>query len=120
MHAANLVLRFLVELVGLGAVSYSAAQISGNGLVGVVAAIGAAGAFVAVWSVGVAPKAANGLSQPQKDVIGTVILVLAGVALAVAGQPELAVAFCGVVLANAVVLFVFRKEATNRLKEVAA
>ena len=120
MHVANLVLRFIVELIGFAAVAYAAAQIPDNGLVSLLAAVGAAGALIAVWTVLVAPKTANGLSQPQKDVIGTVLLLLAVAALGLAGQVGLAVIYGAVVLVNAVLLFVFRKETTSWLKGVAA
>ena len=120
MHVANLVLRFIVELFGFAAVAYAAAQIPDNGLASLLAAVGAAAAFIAIWAAVVAPKAANRLSQQQKDVIGTVLLLLAGVALGYAGQVGIAVIFSAVVLVNAVLLFVFRKDATDWLKEVAA
>lgn len=115
MHVANLVLRFVVELLGFAAVAYAAAQISANALVSLLGAAGAAAAMITLWARFVAPKAASGLSQPQKDVVGTVVLLLAGVALGIAGQVELAVIYGSVVLVNASLLFVFRTEATNWL-----
>lgn len=118
MHVANLVLRFIVELLGFTAVAYAAAQIFDSGLASLLAAVGTTAALITIWAVVVAPKAANRLSQPQKEVIGTVILLLTGVALGFAGQVELAVIYGAAVLVNAVLLFVFRKEATIWLKGV--
>lgn len=120
MHAVNLVLRFVLELFGFAAVAYAAAQIPDNWLASLLAATGAAGALIALWAVVVAPRATSGLTQPQKDIIGTILLLLAGVALGLTGQVGLAVAFGAVVVVNAVLLFAFRKEAARWLKEVAA
>ena len=48
----------------------------------------------------VAPHEANPLSQAQRDVIGTALLVLAAGALADTGHPTAAVAFGVVVIVN--------------------
>ena len=67
----------------------------------------------------VAPNTANGLSQPQKDIIGTVLLLLAAAALGVAGQVRLAVILAVVVLANAGLLFAFGTDAAPALNRAA-
>lgn len=107
MAIANLTLRFLLELAGAAALAYAAFDLAGDGVVRIVAAVAAAALFIGVWAFVVAPKAANGLSQPQKDVIGTALLLLAAVALWLAGQPGLAIGFAVIILVNAALLFAF-------------
>jgi hypothetical protein len=89
-----LAIAFLVELAGFTAFGVAAGQVVGP-IAGVVAAFG----VIAVWALVVAPKARNPLTQPQRDRIGTAILLLASVALAVAGLP-----IAGTVLAVVVIL----------------
>lgn len=99
MAIANLTLRFILELAGIVAFGIWGLAVSGP----VVAAVAVAAA-VLVWALVVAPKTRNGLSQPQKDVVGTAILLLAAVALVAAGNPVAGVAFGVVVVVNAAIL----------------
>jgi hypothetical protein len=116
MAVANLALRFLVELGGFAAIGYSAyhAVGAGAGALRWLAGAGAALAIIILWAMVVAPKTQNGLSQPQKDVIGTVILLASAGALAWAGQVPLAIGFVVVVIVNAVLLFVFGADARDQ------
>jgi Protein of unknown function (DUF2568) len=109
MVGMNLVVRFLVEVLGVAALGYAGFQIPDGTAIKVVAMIGAPLAFIAGWALIVAPKAANGLSQPVKDVIGTVLLLVTALALGAIGQPLLALIFAAVIIVNAVLLFVFRR-----------
>ncbi len=99
MAIANFTLRFVLELAGIAAYAYWGSQVAGPA--GAVVAM--AGAVV-VWAVVVAPKTRNGLSQPQKDVVGTAILLVAAVLLVVAAQPIAGLVFGAVVLTNAAIL----------------
>jgi hypothetical protein len=119
MHIANLALRFVVELLGIASVAYAAFQISDNALVRVLATVAAPLLLIVAWAMLVAPNTANGLSQPQKDIIGTVLLLLAAAALGVAGQVRLAVILAAVVLANAGLLFAFGNDAAPALNRAA-
>ena len=119
MHIANLALRFVVELVGVAALAYAAFQISNNAFVRVLATVAAPLLLIVAWALLVAPNTANGLAQPQKDIIGTVLLLLVAAALAVAGQIRLAVIFAAVVLANAGLLFVLGNDAAPVLNGAA-
>ena len=76
-------------------------------------------AFIVVLWLVVAPNTANGLSQQQKDIIGTALLLGAAGALAIAGQPGLAIGFAVVVIVNAALLFVFGTDARERLSGMA-
>ena len=77
MAVANLALRFVVELVGVGFVGYWAFGLTDGPVLRFVAAGLAIAAFVAVWGLLLAPNANSGLSQPQKDLLGTVVLLVA-------------------------------------------
>jgi hypothetical protein len=105
MAIANLSLRFVTELAGIGAVAYAAFQVGGAMPVRVVAAVGAAAALIIAWGLVVAPNTVNGLAQPQKDLIGTGLLLLAALALGIAGQPRVAAVFAVIVVANTALLF---------------
>jgi hypothetical protein len=111
MVSANLALRFVVELVGVGALGSSALQVPVSGPARIVLAIGAPLALIVIWAVVVAPRTANALSQPQKDAIGTGLLVAAAVSLGAAGQPAAAAVFGAVVVLNWLALVVIGPEA---------
>jgi hypothetical protein len=107
MATLNIGIRFLAELAGFVAIGYVGFMVAAPGPVRVIAGIGAGLALVALWAFVVAPTARNGLTQPQKDVIGTAILLVVAGALAMTGQPTLAVVFAAIVVLNASLLFVF-------------
>ena len=119
MAIANLALRFLAELAGIAAVGYAGFQVDGPLPVRVIAAIGAAAVLIADWAAVVAPTATNGLSQTQKDTIGTGILQLSALALAIAGQGWLAIGFAVVVALNAAALVVLGTDARDTLARLA-
>jgi uncharacterized membrane protein YtjA (UPF0391 family) len=100
MATANAAFRFVVELVGVGALGYWGLQAAGEGIARIVLAVGAPLALIVVWAIVVAPNATNPLSQPQRDVIGTALLLAAAVVLAAAGQPVAAVVFGASVAVN--------------------
>lgn len=100
MVLANLAVRFVLELVGVGALGVAAYQVPLDGAARIGLAAGASLAFVVVWAIVIAPKAKNPLTQPQRDAIGTGLLLLVAVALAATGQPLGAAVFGLVVLVN--------------------
>ena len=99
MAIANLTIRFLAELIGIAAFGYWGLQAGGP-----VLAVLAVAVAIVFWAVVVAPKARNRLTQEQRDVIGTVVLLLASVALVAAGQPVIGIGLAIVVMLNAIVL----------------
>ena len=99
MAIANLTIRFLVELAGIAAFGYWGLQAGGP-----VLALVAAAVAIVFWAVVVAPNARNRLTQGQRDVVGTVVLLLASVALVVAGQPLAGIGLAAVVMLNAIAL----------------
>jgi hypothetical protein len=112
---ANLALRFITELAGIVALGYVGFQISDSTTIRVIATVGFPLLVILGWAVVAAPNAANGLSQAQKDVIGTLLLLLAALALGLAGQARLAIALGVVVLANTTLLFALGDDARTSL-----
>jgi hypothetical protein len=115
MAIANLTLRFLTELAGIAAIGYAGFQIGAPMPLRAVAGIGGALALILTWALVVAPNTVNGLTQPQKDLIGTGLLLLAAVALGLAGQLRLAIAFAIIVIGNTALLFAFGQDARESL-----
>lgn len=113
MATVNLALRFVVELVGVGALAYWGFQTSSPGLWRIVLTVGAPLALVVIWAIIVAPNADNALSQPQRDIIGTALLVLAAIALAAAGQPTASAVFGAIVVLNWVFLVILADDAAG-------
>ena len=120
MAIAAITVRFLVELAGVGAFAYWGRQAPIYGWVRIALAIGAGLVFVVVWGRVVAPRATNRLTQPQRDVVGTAMLLLAAGALAIAGQPVLALLFAVIVVVDWLALVVLGPEAIEVVRPTAA
>ena len=104
--AANLAVRLLLELAGIGALAYWGWHVSDSLPVRLIVTIVAAGTLVAAWALVVAPKASNPIPQDVRMLIGTALLLVAAGALAIAGQQRLALVFAGLVIVNQVLLLV--------------
>jgi hypothetical protein len=120
MTMAVLGIRFLVELAGIGALAYWGWQTGPDGIGRILLAAGAALGLIVVWGVVVAPRADNRLSQPQRDIIGTVLLLLAAGALGVAGQPTVALVFGTVVVIDWLAMVVLGPAAVDAVRPTAA
>ena len=95
MKAANLGLRFLLELSAIAAVVYWGFE-AGSGIWGWFLAVGAAAAVIVVWSLFPSPKATIVLARPLRLGLEFVVFGVAALALAAAGQVILAVVFAAV------------------------
>jgi hypothetical protein len=115
MAIANLALRFFVELGGVVAVGFWGYQAVDGSPGRILLAIGASLALVAVWVVVVARNADNALTQPQRDLIGTALLLVSAAALLAAGQPTAAVVFAAIVVVNWLLLIAFGPAAVETL-----
>jgi hypothetical protein len=120
MVMATLVIRFIVEIVGIAALGYWGLQTSTDGFGRIVLAIAAPLALLVVWTMIAAPRASNALTQPQRDLIGTALLLLAAVALAMAGQPTLALVFAAVVVIDHLVMVAVGPAAVEAVRQSAA
>lgn len=107
MAAANLALRFLLEIAALAALAFSGFVVFGPGLPGWVAAAVGPLAFVAVWGTFVAPRAPNRLKDPSKAVVEAVLFTCAAVALGFADLTGLAVLLAVFVAGNITAMFYF-------------
>ena len=104
LSLATLGLRLVVELLGVGFVAYWGFTAADDLPTRIALAAGAAAVFVALWGRFLAPRATSGLTRPQKDVLGTAVLLLSAGALAAAGRPAAGLLYATVVLLNAVLL----------------
>ena len=111
MALANLTLRFVLELAGIAALGWVGLQLPLAGVARWAAVISLPVALIVAWALVVAPNTASGLTQAQKDIIGSVLLLAVAAAVAIVGQPQPAVGFAILVVANAALLFVFGEDA---------
>jgi Na+/melibiose symporter-like transporter len=104
LQQGALVLRFLLEVVGVMALAWWGIKVGTDDLSRAGLAILAGGALIVVWALVVAPKARNPLSPTTRWLIGTALLMVAAVALWTVGPQELAVLFAALVAIDTVVL----------------
>ncbi len=100
----NLAVRLIVELLGVVFVGYWGLNASDDTATCLALGIGAVVVFAVVWGLFLAPNANRGLSNRQKDVIGTIGVLVAAGAVALSGQPTVALIYAVVVLVNAIAL----------------
>ena len=117
---AALAMRFFVEVLGIVAVAFWGWQTGPDGIGRIALAVGAAVALIVVWGFVVAPKADNPLRQQARDIIGTVLLLVAAAGLAAAGQPQLALVFAVVIVVDWLALVVIAPDAYQALRSSAA
>jgi hypothetical protein len=108
LRAANLVLKFLVEIAAFAAFAYWGAS-TGDGALSVVLAIAAPAAAIGLWAVFAAPKSARRLPASARVPFEIGVFALAVAALAAAGAPEAAAVFGAIALVNAALLTLFRQ-----------
>ena len=102
-----LAVRFLVELLGFGALALMGATAPSESVWRVVLGIGAPLAFAIAGGLGAAPKAQNGLSLRARSLIGTLLLVGVAVLVALTGQPGWGIAFAAVVVIDQALILAF-------------
>jgi Protein of unknown function (DUF2568) len=92
VKAANLGLRFLLELSAIAAVAYWGFE-TGSGVSGWLLAAGAAALVIVVWALFLSPKATIELARPLRLGLEFMVFGAAALALAAAGQVALAIVF---------------------------
>lgn len=100
----NLGVRFLAEVAGIAAIAYWGFGLDSALPVRLLAGVGLPLLVILVWGLFVAPKSAVPVAEPVKAVLAVIVMGLAALALAGAGQPGLAAAYFVVVCVNAVLL----------------
>ena len=106
LEAANLGLKFLLELAAIAAFAYWGASI-GGGAISVVLAIVAPALAVVLWATFAAPKSHRRLQRAARVPFELFVFVLAALALLAATSPVIAAVFALVVMINAALLTVF-------------
>jgi hypothetical protein len=105
MLAANLLLRFVIELSALAAFSYWGFR-ARDGAASYVYGIGAPLLMAVFWGLFVAPRSAFPLIEPVKGALALLVFGAAALALWVTGRQTLALLFAAVAVLNAAVLYV--------------
>ena len=101
MKAANLALKFLLELGAVAAVAVWGAGVS------IVLAIAAPLVLIVLWGTFAAPKSERRLPTRSRVPFELAVFALAVAALAAAGRPALAAIYGALVVVNAALLFGF-------------
>lgn len=96
--------RFLLELAGVAALVWWGIKVGTDDISRAGLAVLAGGGLILIWALVVAPKARNPLSPLTRWLIGTVLLMVAAVALWVVGPQELAILFAVLVAIDTAVL----------------
>jgi hypothetical protein len=104
MRAANLLLRFVLELCALAALAYAGWQAPGPFWVRLLLAIALPLAAAVIWGQWVAPKARKPIPDPLRLVPEWVVFGGATIALVVTGHPVLAVLLAVLAAANRLAL----------------
>jgi len=106
MATINLAAHFLLELIAVAAVGYWGFQAVPDSPARILVAVAAPTALIMFWGLVVAPKANNDIPLGARFLIGAGTMLIAAVALAVAGEAVLAATFATAVAVNTVLLFV--------------
>lgn len=100
MRAANLAMRFFLELAMLVGLA-----LDGWAIGGVIVGIAAPIIAIVLWAVLLAPKAARRLSDPAKLALEIVLFVAATIGFFAAGVPMVAMVFAALVALNLILMF---------------
>ena len=105
MRAANLALKFTLELAAL---AFWGGTV-GEGAVSVLVAIAAPALMIVLWGRFAAPKASRRLSTASRVPFELAVFAAAAAALAAAGEIALAAAFAALVCVNSILLTAFKQ-----------
>jgi hypothetical protein len=99
----QLAIRFLLELAAIVAAGVAGAS-AGSPPLGIAGGFVAAAVFIVVWGLFLAPRARFPQPAMVRLVVGTVVMEIPAVGLAVAGQGSVGAILAAAILANAVAL----------------
>jgi Protein of unknown function (DUF2568) len=117
IKAANLGLRFLIELCALAGVAYWGSRVSDTTAVNVLVAIAAPLALATFWGLLLAPNSNRRLDPPLRTLAELFALAAAVLALIAAGSPILALALAVAALLNGLLLHVWHQDAADLAAE---
>jgi hypothetical protein len=103
LRAANLLLKFLLELAALTALAYWGLTIA-QGLLGALIGIAAASTMIGLWGRFAAPKSRHRLPRALRVPFELTVFALAALALLDAGQTRLGLTLALLALANSALL----------------
>jgi len=106
VRAANLVVRFLLELSALAATAYWGFA-TASGLTQWVLGLGAPALVAVVWGLFVSPKAKVELPRPAQFAIELLVFAAAAVALVAADQPVLGIVLAALELVSGTLNYVW-------------
>jgi hypothetical protein len=109
MRAANLALRFVLELAALAGLADWGLH-TGSGLARIVLAIAVVVAAAVVWGMWCAPKSTRRLPQPGRTVVEAAVFCAGAAGFAAAGHTTAAVVFAVLAVANWVLLFAWGQD----------
>lgn len=111
-RAANLTVRFLLELCMLAALGYTGFQL-GDGIATEIAlAVALPLAAAVVWGVAIAPKARRRVPDPGRAVLELFLFAAAATGLVATGQPVLGLILAAAVVVNVALLFAWDQRTT--------
>jgi hypothetical protein len=105
LRAANLALKFLLELAAFAALAYWGAT-TGGGAVSILLALAAPAVAVALWAVFAAPRSERRLGEAARIPFEIAVFAVAVFALVAAGAPVPALLLAALVLVNTALLTV--------------
>jgi hypothetical protein len=111
IKAANMGVRFLIELCMLAAFAYWGSRTGGSTALNIALAVAAPLAAAAIWGVFMAPKSARRLPEAKRIPVEIVLFGLAAAALADAGATTLAIAFAAVAAVNTTLVHIWGEDA---------
>ena len=120
MPAATLLVRFAAELFAIGALGYWGFNAAGPSPLRLVLGLGAPALLIVAWALVIAPNASSPLTQPQRDLVGTVVLLVAAAALGLAGQPTAALVFAAVVVVDWILMVLAGPQALDVIRPTGA
>ncbi len=100
MAAANLALRFALEVAGIVAAAYWGYHAVESPLPRIVLAVAAPAVLIVIWTFVVAPGAQNPIPALPRVLIGSVLLLLVAAGAALVGARLQGTAYAGLVVLN--------------------
>jgi glucose uptake protein GlcU len=104
MRAANLALKFLLELAALASFGYAAYVATPNGLLAAAVAVLAPLAGAAIWGIFAAPKSTRRLRDPALLIFETLFFAAAALALLYTGDLNGGIVLFALFVVNAALL----------------